>query len=307
MTMSTLPASSAASVSLLLSGGAEAAHHFDAHGKRGEAALEGFEMLEGEDGGGREDGDLFAVGDGFEGGAHGDFGFAVADVAAEEAVHRSGALHIALDVGDGGVLVGGFFEFEGVFKFALEIAVGREGETFAVLRAAYSARSWSAMSSSDLRTRVLRVFQPVPPSLSSVGCGAFDDAIALDQVHALERDVEASVVGVAEEHEFAAAAVGFDLAEAFELADAVIDVDDEVAGLEFGEIAEEAGGADFAAGAIDGGGDFEEIGVAEERELGVGKSDAFGEGRANEQECRRIRRRASAVKPAAASSDSPST
>ncbi len=46
------------------------------------------------------------------------------------------------------------------------------------------------------------------------------------------------------------AAVGLDLAEAFELADAVIDVDDVVAGLEFGEIAEEAGGADFAAGAV---------------------------------------------------------
>ena len=61
--------------------------------------------------------------------------------------------------------------------------------------------------------------------------GAFDDAIALHQVHALERDVEARIVGVAQQHEFAAMAVRFDLAQSFELADAVVDVDDEVAGL----------------------------------------------------------------------------
>ena len=45
-------------------------------------------MLEAENGGGREDGDLFAVGNGFEGGAHGHFSFAVTDIAAEETVHR---------------------------------------------------------------------------------------------------------------------------------------------------------------------------------------------------------------------------
>jgi len=86
-------------------------------------------MLEGENGCGRENRDLLAVGDGFEGRAHGYFRFSVPDIAAEEAVHRSGALHVALDVGDGGVLVGGFFEFEGVFEFSLEIAVGGKCKT----------------------------------------------------------------------------------------------------------------------------------------------------------------------------------
>ncbi len=73
---------------LLFGGAAEAAEHFDAHGKCGEALFEGFEMLESENGGGSKNGDLFAVGDGFEGRAHGDFGFAVADVAAQEPIHR---------------------------------------------------------------------------------------------------------------------------------------------------------------------------------------------------------------------------
>jgi len=55
---------------LLLFGGAtEAAEHFDACWESSESFLEGFEMLEGEDGGGREDGYLLVVNDGLEGGA----------------------------------------------------------------------------------------------------------------------------------------------------------------------------------------------------------------------------------------------
>ena len=110
---------------------------------------------------------------------------------------------------------------------------------------------------------------------------AFYDAIALDQIHAFERNVEARIFGVTKEHEFATAAIGFDEAETFELADAVIDVDDEIAGLKFGEIAEEAGGANFAAGAFDSGSNVKKIGIAVEGEFGVGKRNAVGKGSAN--------------------------
>src|SRR6266849_579099 len=269
----------------LLRGGAEAAEHFDAHGKCGEAALEGFQMLEGQNGGGGEKGDLLVVHDGFEGGAHGDFGFAVANVAAEETVHGRGVFHVALNVGDGGVLVGGLFEFESVFEFALEISVGSEGE---------SGRGFArGVEGKELVGHVFEgfayaSFAGVPAGAAELverGMGAFDDAIALDQVHTLEGDVEARVFGVAKQHEFAAAAVGFDLAQALELADAVIDVDDEIAGLELGEIAEETGGANLAAGALDAGSDFEKIGVAEEREFGFGENDAIGKWRADEEQC----------------------
>src|SRR5712672_677196 len=82
----------------LLGGAAKAAEHFDARGESGKSFLESFKMLEGENGGGREDGDLLVVNDGFEGGAHGDFGFAVANVAAKQTVHGLGTFHIALDV-----------------------------------------------------------------------------------------------------------------------------------------------------------------------------------------------------------------
>ena len=90
--MSILPAFDFLQNVFLLFGGAESADHLDGDGKSREALLEGFEMLEGEDGGGRQDGDLFVVGDCFESRAHGDFRLAVADVAAEQAGPWAGTI-----------------------------------------------------------------------------------------------------------------------------------------------------------------------------------------------------------------------
>ena len=111
----------------LLLRGAEAGEHLDIDGEVGEALLEGLEVLEAKDRGGREDRDLLAILHSLEGGAHGDFGLAVANIAAEEAIHRLGRFHVALDVGDGGELVIGLSKVEGVFKLVLHVGVGREG------------------------------------------------------------------------------------------------------------------------------------------------------------------------------------
>ena len=119
--------------------GAEAADHFDLDGKGREALLESFAVLEGEDGGGREHGDLLVVADGLEGGAHGDFGFAVADIAAEQAIHGELRLHVALDVGDGLALVVGLVVFEGVFEFFHPLGVGRDRRDLARTGAARRA------------------------------------------------------------------------------------------------------------------------------------------------------------------------
>src|SRR5580692_6544568 len=89
----------------LLLCGAETRDHFDVDGELGEALLEGFEMLEAEYSCRCEDGDLFAILHSFEGGAHGHFGFAVADVAAEEAIHGPGRFHIFFDSAYRGDLV----------------------------------------------------------------------------------------------------------------------------------------------------------------------------------------------------------
>ena len=119
-----LPAS--ASDFLLLAGAAEAAEHLDAHRKRRHAPAKRLVMLEDQHGGGRQHGHLFRIGDGLERRAHGDFGLAVAHVAAKQPVHRRGSLHVALDVGDGRGLVGRLGKFEGVLEFALPGRVRRK-------------------------------------------------------------------------------------------------------------------------------------------------------------------------------------
>ena len=76
---------------------------------------------------GREHGDLLVVADGLERRAHGDFRLAVADVAAEQAVHGLRGFHVARDVGDGLGLVFGLVELEGVFELANEFVARGEG------------------------------------------------------------------------------------------------------------------------------------------------------------------------------------
>src|SRR5262249_42678292 len=116
------------------------------------------------------------------------------------------------------------------------------------------------------------------------GVRAFDGAVTLHQVHAFEWDVEARILGVTQQHEFAAAAFGLDQAQAFELPDAMVHVDDVISRLEFREVGKKAAGANLAAGAFNRGGDVEEIGVAIESDFGVGKGNALGKGGAHEDQ-----------------------
>ena len=73
-----------------------------------------------------ENGNLFSVHHGLERGADGDFGFAKADVAANQTVHRLGAFHVGFGFGDGGDLVRRFLVNERAFKFALPLRVRLE-------------------------------------------------------------------------------------------------------------------------------------------------------------------------------------
>ena len=75
---------------------------------------------------GHEHRDLLAVLDRLERRAHRDLGLAVADVAADQPVHRDRALHVGLDLVDGAQLVGRLDVGEGVLELALPRGVGRE-------------------------------------------------------------------------------------------------------------------------------------------------------------------------------------
>ena len=68
--------------------------------KPGEPFRQRLLVLKREHGRRREERHLLAVHHRLEGGAHRHFGLAVADVAAEQAIHRRRRFHVALDVGD---------------------------------------------------------------------------------------------------------------------------------------------------------------------------------------------------------------
>ena len=84
----------------------EAAHHFDAHRMIAKAMAKGLQVLLRQNGRRRQHGDLLAAFDGEERRPHGDFGLAVADIAANQSVHRLLALHAGEGFVDGALLVG---------------------------------------------------------------------------------------------------------------------------------------------------------------------------------------------------------
>ena len=102
MTMSTAPVLEPLHRFALFGAGAEAAQLGDFDGKLGHPSCESVEVLFGEHGRRHQHGDLVAAVDRFEGRPHGDFGLAVADIAADQAVHRLGVFHVALEAFDRG-------------------------------------------------------------------------------------------------------------------------------------------------------------------------------------------------------------
>ena len=105
---------------------AEARDHLDRHRKAGEAAAEGLQVLVGENRRRRQHRHLVAAVDRLEGGPHRHLGLAVADVAAEQAVHRPLALQVLLDDRDRLQLVGALLVGEGGLELALQVGVGRQ-------------------------------------------------------------------------------------------------------------------------------------------------------------------------------------
>ena len=115
---------------LLLLCGAEAREQLYADRIAFKALANSLIVLPRQNGGGAEEGALLAVRHALECRAQGDLGFSEAHVAAEQSVHRRGALHIALDLARAGELIGRFLIFKLGFKVALPFVVAREGVAF---------------------------------------------------------------------------------------------------------------------------------------------------------------------------------
>ena len=125
--MSTLPSAKRARVARMAAGLAKARDHLDLDREVRQALAEGAEVLLGEDRGRNQHHHLLAVGDGLVGGAQRHLGLAVADVAADQPVHRALRLQVGLDGLDRLELVGRLAVGEGALEDQLPLAVGREG------------------------------------------------------------------------------------------------------------------------------------------------------------------------------------
>src|SRR3954451_7002490 len=224
----------------LLLGRAEAADVLDREGVVLEALGERAEVLLGENRGRREDEDLLAVVGRLERGAQRDLRLAVADVAADEAVNRLRALHVALDLLDRLALVGRLLPGERGLELAQPVGVLGEGVAVAAAALGVEVEQLAReLLRGAARARLHRL-----PRLAA--------ELAQRRVAAAGADVAADLRELVDRHEDAVGAgelqlevVARDAADglrlaAGELGEAVVLVDDDVAGPEVRERPERA-------------------------------------------------------------------
>ena len=214
---------------------AEAGEHLDAHREAGQPFAKGGEVLLGEHGGGHQHGHLGSAHHRLERGPERDFGLAVADIAADEAVHRARPLHILFHRPNGGQLVGGLDIGERCLQLLLPRRIGRKRTAFRDLASSVELQQLLR----QLRHRATDPgFRPAPLLTAQAGEAWFVFAragVTADPVDLLRRHVEAVAVGVAQLQVLPLDITDTALDEASEASDPVFDVDDVVAGGELGQ------------------------------------------------------------------------
>ena len=181
---------------LLLRRRAEAAEHLDLEAKRGKALKEGLVVLLGQNGCGAEHHDLTAGVHALKRRAQGNLGLAETHVAAQQAVHRLGRLHVGLDVGDSLQLVTRLVVGEALLHLDLLGRIGRTGDTgnrrAACIQVDQVKRQlFGVLACLVGGTRPVGGIEPGQARLVAVGAN-----IACDAVDLLERHVELVAVGI---------------------------------------------------------------------------------------------------------------
>ena len=152
---------------LRLARGEEARQHLDPHRVGREALAEGLEVLLGQQRGGTSTATCLPSCTALNGPDR-HLGLAEAHVAADEAVHRLGLLHVVLHVADGLELVGRLLEREGVLELLLPRWCRRERRR-SLEALLVQHHQLQAISATAARTLALVRCQPSPPSRLRVG------------------------------------------------------------------------------------------------------------------------------------------
>ena len=241
MTMSTLPEASPLTVASWSFRAHEPRQEADGQRERGEALGERLEVLTGEHGGRHEHGDLLAVLRRLEGGSQRDLGLAVADVADDQPVHGPARLHVDLDLFGGPQLVGRLLVRERRLHLALPRRVRRIREPLGRLALGVQRKQLLREVADRLADALLGP-QPVRAAKPAQG-RVLPARVAADAVDLLDRD-EDPVAGRERELEVVALLARLAAPQHLLVAcDAVVDVDDDVAGR---EALEEVAGDDAA-------------------------------------------------------------
>ena len=197
-------------------------------------------MLFDENCGRREQSDLLPLEHRLERGADRDLGFPVTDVAAQQPVHRSLGLHVALDVLNRTFLIRREVELEGILELPLPRRVGREGET---PRRVTNRRETQELGR-HFAHRFLDARLAPSPGTSTQAIEPGTDigitaGIFLDQIRPLDRHQQRVAALVGEGQHFELSALYRHPSEACETPDAVVHVHDQVSRTEIAQIRRE--------------------------------------------------------------------
>ena len=173
-----------------------------------------------------------------EGGAQRHFGLAEADVAADQPIHRTALAQIVEGRVDRGLLVVGFLVGKARGKFVGCADRDRQPRRFAKLPLGGDLDQLVG----DLADAILH------PRFARLPAGAAEPveldvgvlrAVARQQLDVLDRQIELGVFGVVDFQAVVRRAGGLDVLQSDEAADAVIDMDDQIAGREAGHLGDE--------------------------------------------------------------------
>ena len=233
-------------------------------------------MLLGQQCGGGEHSDLAAGAGGHIGSAQGHLSLAEAHVAADQAVHRLGRDQILHDGMGGSLLVRRFLEAEAFRKGRIAGRVELEGMSGPGGAAGIEIQQFNSGVTrllGRLAARLVPLAGTQRMQWSVLGGGA---RVAADEVQHGHRHVQGGIVGVGQVQEFGCAFTQVDVDQPHVAADAMLGMDDRVARLEFGQVADEGidlGGLALVALALahEGG---EQLAFGDDQQLAVHKAEA---------------------------------
>ena len=219
---------------------AEPRDHLDPHRVILEAVAKRVPMLLGENRRRHQHRDLPAVHHGDKRRSQCDFGLAEAGVAANEAIHRLDAGQIANDVVDRRLLVGSLLELEARREFLVVRARRRIRVPLHHLARRINVEQLRRHRQHRLPRAPLNLLPRTAAELVELGLGVVAADVPLDEIYPLDRHVHRVVARVFEIEKIALDVGDLHVPQAAILRDTVIDMHDEIVGLQLFEIEQRA-------------------------------------------------------------------